>query len=128
MYNTLEEIKTELDSFYKLEKGWNSYDAEPIDGQAIELAKMIAGYIMLNYGRFPFDIFPLHFDGGVFFQAEDFEIEIFEQKIRIFTFIPTKGKTIVEEEKIKNIKELDALFVSLEYFFSVLKLADHKEN
>ena len=25
-------------------------------------------------------------------------------------------------------KELDALFVSLEYFFSVLKLADHKEN
>ncbi len=128
MYNTLEEIKTELDSFYELEKGWDSYDAEIINGKAIDLAKMIAGYIMLNYGSFPFAIFPLHFDGGISFQAKDFDIEIFDEKIRIFTFISTRGKTIVEEEKIKSIKDLDALAVSLEYFFSVLKLAEHKEN
>lgn len=118
---TLEEIKKELDSFYFLEKGWDSYNAEIINGKAIDLAKMVAGYIVLNYGKFPFVIFPLNFDGGISFQAKDFEIEIFDEKIRIFTFIPTKRKTIVQEDKIRNIKYLDALFVSLEYFFSIYK-------
>lgn len=128
MYNTLEEIKTKLDSFYKLERGWDSYDAEIINGKAIDLAKMIAGYTILNYGSFPFSIFPLNFDGGISFQTKDFDIEIFDEKIRIFTFIPTRKKTIVEEEKIKSIKDLDALFVSLEYFFSVLKLTERKKK
>ena len=128
MYKTLKEIKEELDSFYELEKNWDSYDAEPINGKAIDLAKMIAGYIALNYNSFPLAIFPLHFDGGISFQGKDFDIEIFDNIIKVYIFTPTRTKTLIEENKIKKIKDLDALTVTLEYFFSKLKLADHKED
>ena len=124
-----------LETLKKLnQKGWDSYNADPIDPNAVELAKIIAGYITSYLGeeKYKISIFPIHFDGGVLFEIEynwgdkdidydyhlapteeiskNLNIEIFNDRIKLYL-----RNNISGESKLKSITTLNSL-IEIKYF------------
>jgi len=123
-------------------KGWDSYNADPIDPIAVEMAKMIVGYVVKYLGGYDiFQVFPIHFDGGVSIQIE-FEdgeidrepsyfdcmrtpkedisrllnIEVYRDKITLFF-----KDDIKEESKLKKITKIKDLIEIKNYLDEVFK-------